>query len=156
MTNKYATLIGRIKQELSEIEESVKRSKKAWEKAYSQSDPLYLDSVALNLHDFYSGLERIFEVIAENIDGVKLGGSNWHQELLKQMSMEVSNVRPNVLSIELRHGLDEYRAFRHVVRNVYAHNFKADRMGKLVDNIEKVFSESKKELLAFCNFLEGV
>ena len=29
----------------------------------------YLNSVALNLHSFYSGLERIFELIAQELDG---------------------------------------------------------------------------------------
>lgn len=42
-------------------------------------------SVALNLHDFYNGLERIFERIAENIDEIKPEGLNWHQEILKQI-----------------------------------------------------------------------
>jgi len=30
---------------------------------------LYLDSAALNLHGFYSGLERLFELIARHVDG---------------------------------------------------------------------------------------
>jgi len=69
MINKYLTLSARIKQEMSEINSSVERAKEAWEKAHSQSDSLFLDSVALNLHDFYGRLERIFELIAENLDG---------------------------------------------------------------------------------------
>lgn len=34
----------------------------------------YLNSVALNLHCFYSALERIFELIALELDGGTLGG----------------------------------------------------------------------------------
>jgi hypothetical protein len=43
-----------------------------------------LDGVALNLHSFYSGTERIFELIAANVDDILPKGENWHQALLKQ------------------------------------------------------------------------
>lgn len=54
MISKFLTLSARIRQELTEIEKAVDRSKRAWEKAHIQKDILYLDSVALNIHDFYS------------------------------------------------------------------------------------------------------
>jgi hypothetical protein len=154
MINKYFTLIGRIEQELSEIKKSVERATRAWEKARELGDFLYLDSVALNLHDFYSGLERIFERIAEDIDEIKPSGNSWHQELLKQMATEIPRVRPAVISGNLLQTLDEYRAFRHIVRNVYAHNFKMDRIQKLVENAEEVFKEAEEELHGFCEFLK--
>ncbi|ADL07340.1 hypothetical protein [Thermosediminibacter oceani] len=143
MNSKYLTLSGRIKQELSEIKISIERARIAWARAQESSDPLYLDSVALNLHDFYSGLERIFELIAENVDETKPSGSSWHQELLRQMATEIPKIRPAIISQELRQRLDEYRAFRHIVRNVYAHNFKADRIRMLLEDIEEVFSKTE-------------
>ncbi|KXG77515.1 hypothetical protein AN618_10670 [Fervidicola ferrireducens] len=154
MNSKYLTLSGRIKQEISEIKTCIDRAKKAWNRAKESSDPLYLDSVALNLHDFYGGLERVFELIAENIDEVKPAGGNWHQELLRQMATEIPKIRPAVISQELKQKLDEYRAFRHIVRNVYAHNFKAERIEKLVENIDELIKATEEELLNFCNFLE--
>lgn len=57
-----------IREELLEIRRSIQRAKQAWSLALNENDSLYLDSVVLNLHDFYNGLERIFERIAENID----------------------------------------------------------------------------------------
>jgi hypothetical protein len=41
-------------------------------------DEFYLDSVALNLHSFYTALERVFELIATTIDQEKPQGENWH------------------------------------------------------------------------------
>lgn len=35
------------------------------------NDDHYLDGVALNLHGFYSGLERIFELVATRVDNTK-------------------------------------------------------------------------------------
>ena len=90
-----------------------------WQRAQRAADDDCLDSVALNLHGFYSGLERIFERIAAVVDGSKPTGENWHQALLEHMTAEVFGVRPAVISDATREQLDAYRGFRHVVRNVY-------------------------------------
>jgi hypothetical protein len=155
MNKKYLTLGSHIREELSEIQIIIQRAKKAWSLALTKDDSLYLDSVALNLHDFYSGLERIFERVAENIDETKPESLNWHQQILKQMAMEIPKVRPAVISQDLKEELDKYRAFRHIVRNIYAHNFRIDKMKDLMGNIDKVLSELEKELRIFYEFLEN-
>lgn len=154
MNKKFLTLGSHIREELSEIRRSIQRAKKAWSLALNKDDSLYLDSVALNLHDFYNGLERIFERIAENIDEIKPEGLNWHQEILKQMAMEIPKVRPAVISQGLREELDKYRAFRHIVRNIYAHNFKIDKIKDLMGDIDKVLNKLEENMRIFCEFLE--
>jgi hypothetical protein len=95
--------------------------------------------VALNLHGLYSGLERIFEKIASTIDGSVPSGVNWHQELLNQMAVEVPRIRPAVISVDLKKDdLEEYRGFRHVVRNVYTYRLDPEKLRPLVKNIDKV------------------
>jgi hypothetical protein len=79
---------------------------------------LYLDSVALNLHGFYTGIERLFELIARHIDESVPSDKNWHRSLLKQMTENYKNYRPAVISQSIFFELDEFRRFRHVVRNV--------------------------------------
>ena len=154
MNKKFLTLNSHIREELLEIQGSIQRAKKAWSLALNEEDSLYLDSVALNLHDFYNGLERIFERIAENIDEIKPEGLNWHQEILRQMAMEIPKVRPAVISQDLREELDKYRAFRHIVRNIYAHNFRIDKIKDLMGNIDKVLNKLEENLQIFCEFLE--
>jgi len=154
MNKKFLTLGSHIREELSEIRRSVQRAKQAWSLALNEDDSLYLDSVALNLHDFYNGLERIFERIAENIDEIKPEGLNWHQEILRQMVMEIPKVRPAVISQDLREELDKYRAFRHIVRNIYAHNFRIDKIKDLMENIDKLLNKLEENLQIFCEFLE--
>jgi hypothetical protein len=41
------------------------------------------------------------------------------------MAVEIELVRPAVISKETRNTLDEYRGFRHIVRNVYSFNLSA-------------------------------
>ncbi len=154
MNKKFLILSSHIREEILEIQRSIQRAKKAWSLALDEEDSLYLDSVALNLHDFYNGLERILERIAENIDEIKPEGLNWHQEILRQMAMEIPKVRPAVISQDLREELDKYRAFRHMVRNIYAHNFKIDKMKDLMENIDKVLNKIEEDLQMFCEFLE--
>jgi HepT-like protein len=80
---------------------------------------LLLDSVALNLQDFYTGIERAFRRIAGTVDEEVPAGPNWHEGLLRQMAQERTNIRPAVISSDTLEALDQYLRFRHVVRNIY-------------------------------------
>ena len=110
--------------------------------------------MALNLHGFYTGLERIFELIAATIDNARPKGENWHQALLQPMSAEVADLRPAAISEDTLRRLADYRGFRHVVRNVYAHNFEAARLQKLVAGLPDILAQVRAELQAFADFLE--
>jgi len=125
-------LAARIRNELPEIEHTLKRATKGVRRAKQTGDDYYLDGVALNLHSFYSGIERIFELIAANVDDMIPKGKNWHQVLLTQMAKEIAEVRPAVISYSVRLDLDEYRGFRHIVRNIYTQDRKFD--GKSIAN----------------------
>jgi len=50
--------------------------------------------------------------------------------------------------------LDEFRRFRHLVRNVYTVNLLPDRMAGLMSAIPGLWSGLWAELLAFADFLE--
>lgn len=155
MNKEGVVLAARIITELKEISKLIGRIEQAWKKARKREDDFYLDSVALNLHGFYSGLERIFEKIAASVDGSVPEGANWHKELLNQMSMEIGGVRPAVISSDLKHKLDEYRGFRHVVRNVYTYHLSPEKIEPLVDKVREVIVNSEKELSAFAKFLQS-
>ncbi|RPI88493.1 MAG: hypothetical protein EHM41_01060 [Chloroflexi bacterium] len=152
----YAVIRGRISQELENLDRVVKRAELSMKKA--QSDPLdadlFYDSVALNLHDFYAGLERLFQYIAVNVDKLVPSGSEWHRELLNQMALEIPGIRPAVLSNDVVEKLHEYLRFRHVVRNVYTFQFDPERLSRLVNNLQNIFSQTAQDLEDFSKFLE--
>jgi hypothetical protein len=130
---------------------------RAWEGVQTVEDDqdLYLDSVALNLHGFYSGLERLYELIARHVDRNLPSGPSWHEELLQLMTQDITGVRPAVLGTRGAQRLDEYRRFRHLVRNVYATNLIPDRVFTLVDGLPEVWAEVRAELFAFADFLDA-
>jgi len=155
VTNPLQDLSERIQVELTELSQVLSRVEEGWKRSSRSGDDFYLDSVALNLHSFYSSLERIFEKIAEIVDGEIPKGENWHQALLVQMTKEIPGIRPAVISNSTYQKLDGYRGFRHVVRNIYTFQFDPVKIEKLVDELPDTFDQIKTELLAFANLLSS-
>ena len=158
MTQAYLILAGRIRKDLDELERLVTRVERALEiacKRPEESDFL-IDSIALNLHGVYSGLERLFQQIAAIVDDSVPSGKEWHRELLEQMSINVIGVRPPVISENTSQILDEFLRFRYVVRNVYNLSLDGERIIKLVQQLRPVFTRVNNELISFADFLEHV
>jgi hypothetical protein len=156
LIERYRATAERIRQELAALERVIARATRAMGRAREQpaDQDLYLDSVALNLQDFYTGIERAFRQIAGTIDEEVPAGHNWHEELLRQMGLERTGIRPAVISSEALDFLDSYLRFRHVVRNIYSFEFDPDRVGRLVENLSPGFRRLQREMEAFASFLE--
>ena len=156
MNGRYLILSGRIHQELQRLDHVVNRVKRIWQLSSQIPDDVYIDAVALNLHGFYAGVERIFEVIANQVDESIPRGERWHIELLQQMAYHVPKVRPAVISTDLRDRLDKYRGFRHVVRNVYTFNLDPQLLQILVEDLPSTFALLEKSLINFADTLEAM
>lgn len=152
----YPALAGRLEQVLLDVERVSQRADELLGKARHSGDDGYLDGVALNLHSFYAGIEACFEDIARTVDDALPGGGNWHQELLRQMAAEVKGLRPPVISRATRDCLDEYRAFRHLVHNIYTFNLKAARLTELATGIAECQAKIRTDLDHFILFLNTV
>ncbi|MEM7534950.1 MAG: hypothetical protein AAF639_22425 [Chloroflexota bacterium] len=50
--------------------------------------------------------------------------------------------------------LDEYRRFRHIVRNVYTFNFRPDILEELVTDARPLFNQINDELSAFTQLIQ--
>jgi hypothetical protein len=155
---RYRLLARRIQLELEDLERTQVAIQRHWQTArkVATDQDAYLNSVALNLHSFYSAVERIFELIALELDGGALGGESWHTELLRQMSLDLPDVRPPVLRSDTATRLDEYRKFRHRIRNIYATNLDPERMAPLVAGLTALWPAIRQELAAFAAFLDDL
>lgn len=157
MSTFYEELVERIRGEVPDLEHVVQRALRAWSQVQmTPGEQAYLDSVALNLHGFYSGLERLFELIARHIDCSLPASETWHRNLLQQMMHDLAEVRPAVISQDSALVLDEFRRFRHLVRNVYTMNLVPDKMAGLMSALPRLWSRLRAELLAFADFLEDL
>jgi hypothetical protein len=155
---RYQVLSRRIELELEELERTQAAAQRHWQTARTTTidQDAYLNSVALNLHSFYSGLERIFELIAQELDGGVVGGDAWHTELLRQMALDVPDLRPPAIQAATADQLDEYRKFRHRIRNIYTTNLDPERMAHLVLQLPALWPQIRSELELFAQFLHGL
>jgi hypothetical protein len=154
MSADRVALSGRVRAELDDLARVIERSARLFDKAQKSNDQDWLDGVALNLHSFYGGVESIFEEIAGEVDGGVPTGAEWRRQLLMQMAAELPSLRPAVITRNTRACLDEYRAFRHVVRNVYTYNLRPSRIQELVEGLPSCYAALAQDLAAFCSFLE--
>lgn len=153
MNEAYNSLASRLEQTLADLERVVTRVDGQMKKALTTNDDAYLDAVALNLHGFYAGVERAFEDIAQTVEQSLPSGPRWHQNLLLQMGAEIPEIRPSVISRSTRDCLDEYRQFRHIVRNMYTFNLRGSRLRELAEEVGDCFTAVSTDLNRFIQFL---
>jgi hypothetical protein len=144
----------RIRNELMQIERAVSNAQDDWNKFIRTGDDAFLKAAAFDLHSFYTGIENIFYSVADTIDDNTPQGQNWHKAILSQMTREIENIRPALLSEESAVMLDEYLRFRHRIRNIYSFNLVPDRIKGLVEKLPSVFHDVQTNLIDFAQFLE--
>jgi len=100
------------------------------------------------LQSFYNGVESVFDLLADRIDGARPAGPDRHETLLSQMSGP-TETRPAVISQELRDGLKQYLEFRNSYR--YSHYFRLDwaLMAALVKQCAATLGRLEAELDRF-------
>ena len=78
MIARYQTLARRIRLDTEDLERTQAAAMKHWQgfRTSPVDRDAYLNSVAFNLHSLYSGLERVFELVAIELDGGPLGREN--------------------------------------------------------------------------------
>lgn len=123
--------------------------------APQQDDTYSLRARGSILHDFYNGVERIFVRIASELNGGVPRAEQWHRELVKNMTLEVPEVRPAVIGPTLAGTLGEYLRFRHVFRNVYGSVIDAERLRPLECRLPATLAAFRERIRAFLSWMLG-
>ncbi len=158
MIPRYRLLAERLRSELSNIEQVVARAEGAVLRAEQtpQDRDYFIAAAAFDLHGFYAGMERLFEVLAGELDKNRPAGPQWHRDLLTQMTLPIPRLRPAIISSEAATALIDYLEFRHVVQNVYTFNLKTEMVVELVGGLRRAFDLTRRDLVTFINFLENL
>ena len=119
---KFLLLRADIDRTLAQIADVVAEGRETLGKLDGAPTTLELRGIGSILHDFYTGIERLIEHIASELDGEIPVGADWHVQLLGRMTSEIESVRPAVLSSDLADALRPYLRFRHLFRNIYRHS----------------------------------
>jgi len=153
----YQVLLSRFEGEIEDLDMIAKRISRAWGFASSScsEQDMFLDSVALQLHGLYSGLEGLFMQVALHIDEKVPKGNEWHRDLLVQMQDETS-LRPALFTKADADFLDELRRFRHLIRNIYAFNLLPSRIEPLVKGVVDRWPKLRGELVGFVSYIQSL
>ena len=71
------------------------------------------------------------------------------------MAQDLPDARPAVISQDIAVAVDEFRRFRHLVRNVYTIDLAPERMAGLMSTLPEIWPKLRAELLAFADYLEA-
>jgi hypothetical protein len=108
------------------------------------------------LHDFYTGIEKIFESIAKEIDNRIPMGEEWPSELLRQMTLDIPGLRPPVITASTEKKLREYLGFRHLFRKRYGFELDWQKLKKLLLGVPLVRIQLEKEIRKFFEDLDSI
>ena len=152
----YLVLIGRIRQELEDIEGQYAQTKLQLAVARETGQSAYWMAVSLGMHGIYTGLEKIFQQIASKVDGDFTKSDQWHKSLLEQMAINIPSVRPAVIDKPTFLALEKYLSFRHVVRSNYAYRLEPKRIDANFQVLENCYESLTEQIIKLCNFLETI
>lgn len=110
------------------------------------------ESLALKLHNFYTGCERIFQIIATEMNGGLPAGNDWHLRLLDRMSQKRDR-RIAVIQPDTARRLKAFLGFRHVVRHIYGSDIDPIRLTQLAEEYTSAHESFVEDARHFIQWL---
>lgn len=156
MTPNLILLEVRLHKELVNLEKLVEELKTVTKMRELKVNSIRIRACASILHDFYSGIEKMFINIARETDRTVPRGEGWHRELLEQMTLDIPVKRPAVIDPELAAQLQQYLSFRHRFRNLYGYELEWGKMEELINNTESTLKRLKDSLEIFLEVLAQI
>ncbi|MEZ4556734.1 MAG: hypothetical protein R2851_08955 [Caldilineaceae bacterium] len=114
---------------------------------------IFYENLALKLHNFYTGCERIFNVVTSELNGGPPTGYDWHQRLLDRMAADWGE-RPAIITAATATDLREFLSFRHVVRNVYGYELDPERIERLLEKYPQTWTAFRSDVENFIRQLK--
>lgn len=146
---RFLLLKADIDREMSQVEHLLEESRRDLSGVGEVPSRLEVRGVGSVLHDFYSGVERIFERIAVELDGELPRGADWHRQLLNRMEEEVEGVRPRVLTPDLAERLRPFLRFRDLFWNIGGGQLHWERSTGLLSEADEVWPLFQQQMEGF-------
>lgn len=156
MTPNLVLLEVRLRKELLNLEKLVEEQKTVTRMKELRVDSVRIRACASILHDFYSGIEKMFISIAREIDRTVPERDGWHRDLLEQMTLDIPVKRPAVIGPELAALLQQYLSFRHRFRNLYGYELEWSKMEELINSMDSTLKRLKDSMESFLEVLAQI
>jgi hypothetical protein len=153
---RFIRLAAALRQERDRISRIVGEATDALADFADREPPLReLRGIGDIVHDFYTGIEHVFERLAPELNGGLPAGSAWHRELLENMTLDLRGVRPPVLGVETARALEEFLRFRHLFRHLYGFELEWPRLRRLLERLPPAWESVDADLERFLEFLDA-
>lgn len=153
---RFVRLAAAVRQRRQQVAKIVEEARAALADFPEEEPPLLaLRGIGAILHDFYTGIEHIFETIAPELNGGLPAGEAWHRELLTNVTLDLPGIRPPILRGETARDLDEFLRFRHLFRNVYGFELEWARVRSLLEQVPLAWRAVEADLELFQAFLDA-
>lgn len=158
MPERYRLLAAGIRAELPAVQKSTAHAPEAVQRSQADEEnaEFLIEAAAFSVHSAYTAIERLFVDIARAVDQFEPSGAEWHRDLVRQMHLEPTGVRPAVISDTVAGELQAILRFRHLVRNVYASSLDPVRVADNVRRLANIDAALSRDLRAFADWLETV
>lgn len=152
-TDPYLALKTHIEDEMAALEQVTNVLATLLAQADTIPEIALVPALASYITDFYTGCERIGERVAIALDGGIPEGSNWHEQLLRQLADSGEEGRPPLWQGSLLLDLNEYRKFRHFDRHRYKAELKLDRVLELANQVLPTYQKIRQAIVDFNQWL---
>lgn len=145
-------LVAEIQADRTAVDDLADEVEQLAERSEREGDPAIHAALAFRLEQLYTAVESVLLRIATTIDGDRPDGPDWHSQLLKDMTLSIDEVRPEVLSHETARHLRKLLALRHFLRHAYAVALEPDPLHRRAEDAaaaRRGFGEDLDRFLAF-------
>lgn len=149
-----AALKQEITDELANLDRIVGEAKLLLQRVPAEPTVVEIRAAGSMVHDFYNGVERIFERIAIRLGPGLPTGPGGHTLLLRGMESAVEGIRPAVIDHALALRLLDYLRFRHLFRHTYGYELQWDKLRPLAEGLAETFAQLRQRLERFLTTLE--
>lgn len=143
-----------IADELINLDRIVDEANLFLQKLPSEPTSFELRAAGSLVHDFYNGVERIFERVAVRLGPGLPAGESWHTLLLRAMESGVEGIRPAVIDHKLALRLMDYLRFRHLFRHTYGYELQWDKLRPLIEGLDETLTQVRQQIEQFIKSLE--
>ncbi len=81
--------------------------------------PSSVEATSFQINNYYSAVEDLCRIVAAAFENNIADVSRWHSELIDRMTLDITGVRPPLLSNSTAQLLHRLRSFRHFFRHAY-------------------------------------
>lgn len=105
--------------------------------------------------DFYTCAETFLFRVSQKFEN-NLQGDKWHKDLLQKMALNISGIRPAVISVDTMNLLNEILMFRHFRRYYFDYHYDWEKLSLIESKYNQALPLLTQDINRFIAFLQSI